>query len=473
MKKILLFCVLLVTGVASLAGATINGTIKVADNRTVTIYLKEILAANEKGKPYQQELNLGAKRSFSMKMDIGKSGFYTLTVVTEKEKDKSAHNSMIYLTPDTKLNLEFQGNSQFGLVCNYSKISNADNKALFEVYEKNNSLLRHLYTGTPDLSRQKATLQQFYVLADSLLTNEKLSPMVKKYLKFQAFDIYNANLYRLASDYNRGSKNNVPVGTEYYIQPVDPLYYFNDSMTLMFYTGVSNVIRYLESQMGMPLYKSRKSLVEINTLIVQLKSKVSNELLVDQVIESLLGSFTASYKAVTNFDNDLKDYSSTASQIKDFAIRSSVNKEFENLRYTMKGADLPLVKFEDAEGNTQTLDQFRGKYLFIDLWASWCVPCIKMTPYVQELEKQYEGKNITFVAISIDGNRQSWLGKMQELKLHGHQLLDQAGAFTKSLNITGIPHYLIYDPQGKLIVYKGDMPDDPKLKVTIDQLPGL
>lgn len=429
-----------------------------------------MLAANEKGKPYQQELDLGTKRSFTFKMDIGKSGFYALTVVTEKGKDKSAHNSIIYLTPNTKLNLEFQGNDQFGLVCNYSKISNPDNKALLEVYEKNNILIRQLYTGTSDLSRQKEALQQFYMLADSLLTNEKLSPMVKKYLKFQAFDIYNANLYRLASDYNRGSKN---VGAGYYAQSVDPLYYFNDPMTLMFYTGVSNVIRYLEFQIGMPLYQSRKSLVEINTLIALLKSKVSNEILVDRVIESLLGSFTASYKAGANFDNDLQDYRNTASQIKDFAIRAAVNKEFENLRYTMKGAALPAIQFEDAEGNTQSLDQFKGKYLFIDLWASWCVPCIKMTPYVQELEKQYEGKNITFVAISIDGNKQSWLSKMQELKLHGHQLLDQASAFTKSLNITGIPHYLIYDQSGKLVVYKGDMPDNPKLKVTIDQLPGL
>lgn len=473
MKKILLFCVLLVSGIVCRAITKINGTIKVADNRTVTVYLKEILAANEKGKPYQQELNLDTKRLFGIKMDIEKSGFYTLTVVTEKEKVKSAHNSVIYLTPNTKLNLEFQGNSQFGLVCNYSKISNADNKALFEVYEKNNILLKRFFTGLPDLIRQKEELKQFYVLADSVLSNEKLSPIVKKYLKFQAFDIYNSNLYRLASDYNRGSKNSVPVGVGYYTQSVDPLYYFNDSMTLMFYTGVSNVIRYLESQTGMPLYKSRKSLAEINTLISLLKSKVSNEVLVDRVIESLLGSFTASYKAAANFDNDLKDYTNAASQIKDFSIRSPVKKGFENLRYTMKGATLPQIKFEDAEGNIQSLDQFKGKYLFIDLWASWCVPCIKMTPLVQELEKQYEGRNITFVAISIDGNKQSWLSKMKELNMHGNQFLDLPGAFTKSLNVTGIPHYMIYSPEGKLVVYKADMPSNPKLKETIDQLPGL
>lgn len=96
-----------------------------------------------------------------------------------------------------------------------------------------------------------------------------------------------------------------------------------------------------------------------------------------------------------------------------------------------------------------------------------------MTPLVQELEKQYEGRNITFVAISIDGNKQSWLSKMKELNMHGNQFLDLPGAFTKSLNVTGIPHYMIYSPEGKLVVYKADMPSNPKLKETIDQLPGL
>ncbi|MNL43144.1 hypothetical protein D3C87_1656450 [compost metagenome] len=62
---------------------------------------------------------------------------------------------------------------------------------------------------------------------------------------------------------------------------------------------------------------------------------------------------------------------------------------------------------------------------------------------------------------------------MKELNMHGHQYLDQTGAFTKKLNISGIPHYMIYDMESKLLVYKAPMPDSPKLKEIIDQLPGL
>lgn len=468
MKKILLFCILLAGSTMSRANK-INGVFKVSDNRSITIYLEEVVA-NESRKPYKQELNIGTKRSFAMKAAIDKAGFYTLSVVMEKEKNKSVYSNVIYLTADAKVNIEYQSNGELGLVSDYHKMTNADNKALFEIHEKYNTLLRALFSGTPDQIKQKEELKQFFVLADAVLANEKLSPVVKKYLKFNAFVTYNTNLYRLALDYNRGSKDKVPVGAGYFAQPVDPLFYFNDPMILLFPYGVSNVIRYLEVATDMPVYKSRKSLEEINQQIGLLKGKVSNVSLVDKVIQSLLNAYTTTYRMTGNFDADLQAYALIANQINDLAIRSSVKKNFENLRYTMKGAALPAVKFENAAGETVTLDQFKGKYLFIDLWASWCVPCIKMTPFVQQLEKAYEGKNITFVAISIDGNKQSWLRKMKELNMHGQQLLDLPGAFTKSLNITGIPHYMIYDPEGKLIVYKAVMPDNPMIKETIDQL---
>ncbi|MFA4869517.1 MAG: TlpA disulfide reductase family protein [Pedobacter sp.] len=472
MKKILLFCILLGSSIICQAITKLNGVIKVADNRTVTIYLKEVLG-NEVGKPYEEELNIGTQRSFTMKLDINKAGFYSLSVVTQKENNKSVHNSTIYLKPNDKLKLEFQGNNQFGLVCNYSKITNADNKALLEINEKFNDYFRALFNSTADVVHQKEELKQFYVLTDQVLTAKKISPIVQKYLKFKAFDVYNTHLYRLALEYSRGSKNTVPVGAGFYAQPVDPLFYFNDPTILLFANGVSNVIRYLEVYIEMPVYKRSKTLKEINTQIDLLKSMVSNVPLIDQVIESLLSSYTASYKITNDFEQDLKTYVKVAAQINDVAIRSKVKKDFENLRYTMRGGALPDLKFEDAEGKTVDLEQFKGKYLFIDFWASWCVPCIKMTPLVQKLEKEYEGRNITFVAISIDGNKHAWLSKMKELNMHGHQYLDQTGAFTKKLNISGIPHYMIYDMESKLLVYKAPMPDSPKLKEIIDQLSGL
>lgn len=455
---------------ATQAITKVNGIFKVAADKSINIFLKEVLPLNTTGEAYEQSLDIDKKRSFSLNVNLKKPGFFTLSIVMSNGKDKSGYTNVIYLTPQSKLNLEYQEVGRFGLACNYSKINDIDNRALLEIHERYNAHLRILFAGTLDSIRQKEELKAFYQIAENVMAKSKLSPVVKKYITFKAFDTYNSNLYRLALDYNRKGKTNGSPGAAYYAQPVDPLFYFNDPTILLFSGSGSNLNRYLEVCADMPVYKSRKSLSEINTLIVLLKSKISNKPLADAAIESLLRSFTSSYKVATDFDNDLKAFAKTANEINDLAIRSEVKKDFENLRYTMTGAALPLVNFENANGETISLDQFKGKYLFIDLWASWCVPCIKMTPFVQQLEKEYEGKNITFVAISIDGNKQSWLSKMKELNMHGHQLLDLPGAFAKKLNITGIPHYMIYDPEGKLVVYKAMMPDSPKLKETIDQL---
>lgn len=470
MKKILFLCILICGVLSVQAGTKLKGFFKVSDHRQYHIYLKALLPDNAKEKPFQQDLNPGSKRTFVMDVAITKAGLFSLSIVMQHaDGNKSNYSSVIYLSPGNPLNLEYHAKDKYGLICIYEKIHNANNKALFEITEKYNQRIGFLYKNARDPDSLKAELKLFYTIADTVLQNRNLNAEVKKYLDFKAFDVYNANMYRFAADISRG-KDKTPVTDEFYVQPKDVRSYFNDPMLLLFYNGISNVARYLEIATSAPLYKSNKSIAEINKQIDVLKKVVSNPVINDVVISRLLGGYISVYRVGSDFEGDLRAYANTTGQLTDPELRADAKKNFENLRYTMKGASLPAVKFENADGETISLDQFKGKYLFIDLWASWCVPCIKMTPFVQQLEKQYEGKNINFVAISIDGNKQSWLSKMKELNMHGHQLLDLPGAFGKSLNITGIPHYMIYDPEGKLVVYKAVMPDNPKLRETIDQL---
>lgn len=473
MKRILLFILLIANSIFCQAATKINGVFKVADQRKFTIYLKEILGTNDLGEPYEQEMNIAQKRSFSMKLDVKKPAFYLMVVVTELDGNKSVHNNTVYLRPNDKLQVEFTANDQLGLFCNYSKITNTDNRALSEINEKFNDHFRALFKSNDDVWIQRESLSQFYTLTEEVLKNERVSPEVRKYLEFKAFDTYNTHLYRMALDYNRQSKTKSPIEAKFYEQPVDPLLYFNDPTIFLFPNTASNVARYLEVKTGMPVYKSRKTLDEISGQISLLKSKITSNQLIDQVIGSMLNTYINTYNSFDNFEQDKVTFAVVTQQMNDVAVRGRVKRKFENLKYTMKGSALPDLKFENMAGESVGLEQFKGKYLFIDVWASWCVPCIKMTPLVQELEKQYEGKNITFVALSIDANKHAWLNKMKELNMHGHQFLDQTSAFAKELNITGIPHYMVYDPEGKLVVYQAPMPSSPKLKEVIDQLPGL
>lgn len=74
-----------------------------------------------------------------------------------------------------------------------------------------------------------------------------------------------------------------------------------------------------------------------------------------------------------------------------------------------KGDKCPEFVFKDAQGKDHRLSELKGKYVFIDVWASWCYPCRKEYPYLQELEEKMEGKNIVFVGISCD--HVEWRGR--------------------------------------------------------------
>ena len=78
---------------------------------------------------------------------------------------------------------------------------------------------------------------------------------------------------------------------------------------------------------------------------------------------------------------------------------------------------------------------------------------------MQKLEKEFEGSDdVTFVSISVDKSEDAWLKKMDQLNMHGNQLRDSSGDLCTLLNVKGIPHFLLYDRDGNLLVYKTTRP---------------
>ena len=113
---------------------------------------------------------------------------------------------------------------------------------------------------------------------------------------------------------------------------------------------------------------------------------------------------------------------------------------------------------QDREGNVVDFSAFRGKYVYIDMWASWCVPCLREVPVLQELEKKLKNKKVVFVSISIDASKEAWLKKLDEKNMHGHQLWNPESTLGKALNVKGIPFFAIYDPDGNLYMHGAPRP---------------
>ena len=131
-------------------------------------------------------------------------------------------------------------------------------------------------------------------------------------------------------------------------------------------------------------------------------------------------------------------------------------------------------KYMDINGKMVALEDLVGKYVYIDIWATWCGPCKAELPYLKELEKKFEEKNIHFVSISIDSNKAAWIKMVQEDQLGGIQLFGGNKAqITKDYAIKAIPRFILLDKEGKVMNKEMTRPSDLATEETLKGLEGI
>jgi peroxiredoxin len=131
-------------------------------------------------------------------------------------------------------------------------------------------------------------------------------------------------------------------------------------------------------------------------------------------------------------------------------------KQIEAARATSVGAMAPEFTQNDVNDKPVSLASFKGKYVLIDFWASWCGPCRAENPNVVDAYNQYKDKNFTVLGISLDnpGKKEAWLGAIEKDNLKWTQLSDLNGwsnAVAKQYGIRSIPQNFLVDPNGKII----------------------
>jgi len=124
--------------------------------------------------------------------------------------------------------------------------------------------------------------------------------------------------------------------------------------------------------------------------------------------------------------------------------------------------------FKDAENNETLLSSYKGKLIYMDLWATWCGPCIEELPAFDELIKDYEGKNIVFVPVSIDTDLEKWKKFMEKNNMHGTELVINRVDLIDYKVIT-IPRYILIDEDFKIVNVFAPAPSDLKTRELIDK----
>jgi thiol-disulfide isomerase/thioredoxin len=163
--------------------------------------------------------------------------------------------------------------------------------------------------------------------------------------------------------------------------------------------------------------------------------------------------------SVLGLDEELQQVVALArTKITDPQVVESINVEEKKYLASAARAVAPDFELPDAQGKMHLLSEYRGKIVAIDVWATWCVPCLQSLPKFLALREQYKNnKNIEFISISIDDAkvREKWLTFLKDKHMTGvdlHAPTGDTNSFMKDYAITGIPRYILIDKKGKIIV---------------------
>jgi len=149
---------------------------------------------------------------------------------------------------------------------------------------------------------------------------------------------------------------------------------------------------------------------------------------------------------------------------------------YEVLKKLKKGNPSTEFDYENYAGGTTSLNDLKGKYVYMDLWATWCGPCYREFPHLKKMEHEYRNKNIVFVSISIDEQKDNdkWRKTVEKEELTGTQLIvDYANSDSRFLDdyfVRGVPRFILLDPKGNIVSAEAPYPSWPQLKELFEEL---
>ena len=177
------------------------------------------------------------------------------------------------------------------------------------------------------------------------------------------------------------------------------------------------------------------------------KKEVSNTELLNILFTSYLNQ---EGKTVEDFE---PFFEQLETGITDSLTLIELEKIKEQRKKTTKGASVSNFELKNEKGQTVRLSDFKGNIVVVDVWASWCLPCIKEIPQLNEMKKRFEDDSVVFIGINAMDSKKDWLNALQEMDVKGVQLFapDDQIPFFKDLMVTSLPRYILIDEQGKLL----------------------
>ena len=447
--------------------AVLSGTIHNPQEKFVIVSHKEVV------KIIRDTAMLDSVGYFSIDVELEKSAYYTFT--------HSRERTTIFLSPGDKLKLSLT-TDEFDETLKYKGEGALINNYLAKSFMLDESI-KFNYRKTYKLEELEFTAK-----IDSIY--KVLNDNFKKFIgDNQGLDDYFVNMERNKHLYNWALQlNNYPSRHTYYTKndtfKVSNKYYdfynalnFNDNSLI----NLAEYISFLSSVVNTKadkIYKSDLSLQKQSSGYNQAKLKVIEKEFTAPKIKELLLYFLLTqqvkYYGVDGVDKMLEVYKKYCTN-KGNIIK--LEEEIAKWDKIAPGKIAPLFTYPDKEGNMVSLADFKGKYVYIDVWATWCSPCRKEIPFLKELEKEFHGKNVVFMSVSVDklADKEKWLKMLEAQEMSGIQLLaDKAwkSSIAKDYIVKSIPRFILIDKEGKIFTSHAVRPSG-KIKEVLEGLEGL
>lgn len=173
------------------------------------------------------------------------------------------------------------------------------------------------------------------------------------------------------------------------------------------------------------------------------------------------------FNGIDGIDSICADFLSV---LRDSKRKNYLTDKYNSWSLLAKGKKAPEFEILDDKGNFVKLSDLIGKFVYIDCWSSFCGPCIKEMPEMKSLSEEFKFKNIIFITISADNDKEKWLRKIKEFKLTNTINLCTEGIihkFNNDYNAKAFPRYILIDDKGHILDATASKPSMVKEELEI------
>lgn len=258
-------------------------------------------------------------------------------------------------------------------------------------------------------------------------------------------------------------------------------YFVNINTPPIFTNGISNddyLIAEDYISWTLPLYHEyRKKLDKLKDSVTARKAdyelKLINEYFKGKVKEYFL-QYTVNRKisgtqSIEELNNAKKVTKPLYDEISNVSAKQEITKNYTNrelqLMQLQIGKPAPPFSLPDSQGKIHHLSDFKGKVIYIDLWASWCIPCRAEMPNFKILKEKFKGnEQVAFMGIAVFDGEKEWKKALSEEKPEWLQLYDTSSTVAKSYVAAAIPKYILIDKNGKVVNFNAPGPGDESIE---------